>query len=132
MTKYYLSLGLKDQEKYLRSQSDVMLKDLSELTVELYDEICQLEPFGTGNEEPIFEFTGQVSGKRILKEKHLSLTISDGEREMKLVSFYAPEEQMAVETGGTVKVQFTLSKNEWGGNIKIEGMIISLEAIENI
>ena len=132
MSEYYLSLNLKDQEKYLCSKSDVVLKDLSEMTVELYDEICQLEPFGTGNEEPIFEFTGQVSGKRILKEKHLSLTLSDGEREMKMVSFYAPEEQKAVETGDRMKVQFTLSKNEWGGNIKIEGMIISLEVIEKI
>ena len=39
---------------------------------------------------------------------------------------------MAVETGDIVKVQFTLSKNEWGGNVKIEGMIISLEVIENL
>ena len=116
----------------MRVKSDVVLNDLSELTPELYDEICQLEPFGTGNEEPIFEYTGRVSGKRILKEKHLSLVLSDGENDFKVMSFYAPEEQMAVETGDEVKVQFTLSKNEWGGNIKIEGMIISLEVIEKI
>ena len=132
VTNYYLSLGLKDQEKYLCSKSDIVLKDLSELTTELYDEVCLLEPFGTGNEEPIFEYTGRVSGKRILKEKHLSLILSDGECEMKMVSFHAPEEQMAIETGDTVKVQFTLSKNEWGGNAKIEGMIISLEVTEKI
>lgn len=132
ITEYYLSLGLKDQERYLRSQTDIVLKDLSEITVELYDEIIQLEPFGVGNEEPIFEFTGFVSGKRILKEKHLSLTVSDGEREIRMMSFYAPEEQMAVETGDNVKIQFTLSRNEWGGNVKIEGMIISLEVIDKI
>ena len=132
ISEYYLSLNLADQEKYLRLRSDVVLKDLSELTTELYDEIRQLEPFGVGNEEPIFEFAGRISGKRVLKEKHLSLTLSDGEREMKMVSFYASEEQMAAETGDEVRVQFTLSKNEWGGNVKIEGMIISLEVIERI
>jgi single-stranded-DNA-specific exonuclease len=132
MNDYYKSLNLKDQEKYLRVKSDVILSDLSELTPELYEEICQLEPFGTGNEEPIFEYVGRVSGKRILKEKHLSLMVSDGENEFKMMSFYAPEEQMAVETGDEVKVQFTLSKNEWGGKVKIEGAIISLEVSDKI
>lgn len=132
MIKYYLSLKLENQERFLRSNSDVILDDLSELTEELYDEICQLEPFGLGNEEPIFEFVGRVSGRRVMKEKHLSLTLSDGEHDIRLMSFYASDEQMAVETGDKVKVQFTLSKNEWGGNVRIEGMIISLEVIENI
>ena len=49
-----------------------------------------------------------------------------------MMSFYAPEEQLSVKTGDIVKVQFTLLKNEWGGNVKIEGMIISLEVIENL
>ena len=132
ITDYYLSLGLKDQERYLRVKSDVILSDLSELTVELYDEIQQLEPFGVGNEEPVFEYTGRVAGKRILKEKHLSIVVSDGEKEIKLISFYSSEEQMAVENGDMVRVQFTLSKNEWGGNVRVEGEIISLEVIDKI
>ncbi len=132
MNDYYKSLKLKDQEKYLRVKSDVVLSDLSELTLELYEEICQLGPFGVGNEEPIFEYVGRVSSKRILKEKHLSVVLSDGEHEMRMMSFYAPEEQMTVESGDIARVQFTLSKNEWGGNIKIEGAIISLEAKDKI
>ena len=132
IVEYYLSLNLKDQEKYLRVKSDVILKDLSELSVELYNEVCLLEPFGPGNEEPVFEYTGRVSAKRILKEKHLSISVSDDKKDVRMMSFYAPEEQLSVKTGDIVKVQFTLSKNEWGGNVKIEGMIISLEVIENL
>ena len=132
MCDYYHSLGLKDQERYLATKSDVVLTDLSEMTLELYEEIKQLEPFGVGNEEPVFEYSGRVSGKRILKEKHLSITLSDGKNEMRMMSFYASDEQMAVQTGDQVKVQFTLSKNEWGGNVRIEGAIISLEVIEKI
>ena len=132
ITDYYLSLNLKDQERYLRQKSDITLDNLSEISVELFDEISQLEPFGNGNEEPIFEYTGRVSAQRILKEKHLSLTVSDGERELRLMAFYASNEWMAVKTGDRVRVQFTLTKNEWGGQTKIEGAIISLEVIEKI
>ncbi len=126
---YYLSLGLKDQARFLKQQSDIILKDFSELTPELYDEICKLEPFGPGNEEPIFEYSGVVTAKRILKEKHLSIEVSDGERHLRLMDFYSSDENLALETGETVRVQFTLSKNEWGGHVKIEGAIISLEEI---
>ena len=129
---HYLSLNLKDQERYLRAKSDLVLDNLSEITLELYDEICLLEPFGVGNEEPIFEFSGRISGKRIMKEKHLMLTLSDGENEISLKSFYAPEEYFALSAGDFVKTQFTLSKNEWGGKVKIEGTIISLEVIEKL
>lgn len=129
---YYLSLGLKNQERFLRFKSDVIVEDLSELSLKLYEEICQLEPFGTGNEEPIFEFSGRVIFKRELKEKHIVLTVSDGENEFCIKSFYSPSEYFEVKNGDIVKTQFTLSKNEWGGNVKIEGMIISLEVIGQI
>jgi single-stranded-DNA-specific exonuclease len=129
INQYYISLNLKNQERFLKQQSDIVLKDFAELTPELYDEICKLEPFGPGNEEPIFEYSGVVTAKRILKDKHLSLELSDGERHLRLMDFYSSEANLAIETGKTVRVQFTLSRNEWGGRVKIEGAIISLEEI---
>lgn len=113
----------------MKQQSDIILNDFAELTPELYDEICKLEPFGPGNEEPIFEYSGVVTAKRILKDKHLSLELSDGERHLRLMDFYSSDANLAIETGKTVRAQFTLSKNEWGGRVKIEGAIISLEEI---
>jgi single-stranded-DNA-specific exonuclease len=129
---YYRSLDLKDQERFLKQESDIRLTSFKELTEELYDEIHQMEPFGPGNDEPIFEFTGEITSKRVLKEKHLSLEFYDGERHFMMMDFYSPEEHMALETGQNARVQFTLSKNEWGGRVKIEGAIISLEEIEQI
>lgn len=129
INQYYQSLNLKNQERFLKQQSDIILNNFAELTPELYDEICKLEPFGPGNEEPIFEYSGVVTAKRILKDKHLSLELSDGERHLRLMDFYSSEANLAIETGKTVRAQFTLSKNEWGGRVKIEGAIISLEEI---
>ena len=127
MNEYYASLGLKNQEKYLRATSDIILKDLKDINCDLYDEIQLLEPFGEGNVEPIFELNATVKNHRILKEKHLSLNVADKDgREIKLIAFYAPEEWMKVQAGDKIQVQFTLSCNEWGGRKSIEGQIVGI------
>ena len=128
INEYYRSLKLTNQEKYLREASDVLLDDFAEMTEELYDEIRSLEPFGEGNREPIFEICAEVASSKVLKEKHLSLNLKDGEgREMKMMWFFAPEQYFGLKNGEKVRVQFTLSRNEWRGVVKIEGQIISLE-----
>ena len=133
VNEYYDSLHLKDQEKYLQLASDLKIDDLSGITDELFAEISLLEPFGDGNTEPIFEITARVSNMRILKEKHLSLTIHDGNgKVMRMMAFYAPDEWKAVEVGDSVRLQFTLSKNEFAGKVSIEGEIISLEITDKL
>ena len=126
--KYYKSLKLKDQEQYLKLKSDVVLDSFDILSIELCDEIAQLQPFGEGNEEPIFEITTEVSAVKVLKDKHLSLTLKDkNSKEMKLMGFFAPPEWLEIERGAKVRAQFTLMKNEWRGVTKLEGMLVSLE-----
>lgn len=128
--EYYRSLKLKGQERYLQVASDIRLKDLSGLTEELFNEICLLEPFGDGNTEPIFEFTGEVVGARLLKEKHLVLTLEDRKHNtIKLIGFYATSEWQATKVGQVMRSQFTLTKNEFRGKVTIEGNLISLERI---
>ncbi len=130
---YYESLKLKNQEKYLQLKSDIKLTGFGSLTEELFAEICLLEPFGEGNEEPIFEITTLVCGKKVLKDKHLSLTLRDNDGKiMKMMAFYAPEEWKAAEAGDMARVQFRLMKNEFRGIVTIEGEIISLEITEKL
>ena len=127
---YYESLALKDQEKYLKKQSDIVLSDLSEVNLELFEDIQKLEPFGPGNEEPIFEIDAEISEAIVLKEKHLSLKIKDKKGiEMKMIGFFVPSEWMDYKGGDSVRVQFRLTKNEWNGRASIEGGIISLERL---
>ena len=130
VNKYYKSLKLKNQERFLRNESDLKLEDLSEVTEELYAEFCLLEPFGDGNTEPILELDGVVTDKRIMKEKHLSLSVKDWNgKVIRLMAFYAPAEWFGVENGNRVRVQFTLTKNEWRGKVAIEGNILSLDRL---
>ncbi len=130
VNNYYDSLKLIDQERFLDMRTDIELKDLGGISEELYDEICLLEPFGEGNAEPLFEAELLIKGKRILKERHLSLIMSDKNgNEMKMMAFFAPTEWLNLETNTRVLVQFSLSKNEWQGTTRVEGAITRLKQI---
>ena len=112
---------------------DALPDHFSDICPETYDELMLLEPFGEGNPEPIFEIETRFKNRRVLKDKHLSLELQDKNGEdMKAMAFYAPAEWLALPEEGQVRVQFTLMKNEWRGDVNIEGNIISLEEIPEI
>lgn len=128
---FYRELGLdfEEEQKKLLPKVDIELEDFSPLNLELFEEISKIEPFGSGNEEPTFK----VSKVRVLarqemgdKKQHLKLTLTDGEREIKMLKFNAPEEFFA-EVGEEVDVIFALTLNEWQGRQSVEGRVLHLE-----
>ena len=128
---YYASLGLKNQEKFLEVSAEISEDDLGEFTEELLNELSALEPFGEGNEEPIFELRNVevVESRGVGKdEKHLRMVVEDekGQR-MTLVSFFAPEEWMKTKEGTKVDVTVQLMRNEWNGRVSVEGRILGLK-----
>ncbi|MBR3164124.1 single-stranded-DNA-specific exonuclease RecJ [Candidatus Saccharibacteria bacterium] len=130
---YYGKLGLRNQERYLQVKSDIVLDDFKEVNEELVEELAQLEPFGEGNLEPVFEVVGLVTGLKILKEKHLSLILRDVKGQyLKMMAFYASREWMMVKEGGRVRVKFYLMRNEWRGQVRIEGRIAEISIEDDI
>lgn len=128
LNEYYKSLDLKSQERFLLSKEDIARADFSNLDIELVKELSKLEPFGMGNEQPVFklENMGVVYADRIGKEKnHLKITLSDGERKLKFVAFGPPEEWF-VEPGEKVDIWVNLEINEWQGQVSVEGKILRL------
>ncbi|HET9531839.1 MAG TPA: single-stranded-DNA-specific exonuclease RecJ, partial [Blastocatellia bacterium] len=55
---------------------------LKQATLELMEELMQLEPHGPGNPQPVFETQGAqiVSAPRVLKDKHLKFRVLQGNR----------------------------------------------------
>ena len=129
VNQFYDSLNLKDQLKYLLPKVDIQLEDFSPISLELSEKIVALEPFGKGNEEPTFEIkNARVVARQEMgdKKQHLKLTLTDGENEIKMLKFNAPEEFFA-EIGEEIDVFFSLGLNEWQGQKNIEGQILHLE-----
>ena len=126
---FYDSLKLKNQLEKLLPKVDVQLEDFSPISLELFEKISLLEPFGNGNEEPTFEIKNAcVSARQEMgdKNQHLKLTLSDGEREIKMLKFNAPKDFFA-EIDEKVDVIFSLGLNEWQGQKNIEGQILHLK-----
>ena len=129
VNQFYDSLNLEDQLKYLLPKVDIQLEDFSPISLDLFEKITKLEPFGNGNEEPTFEIKKvRVMDRQEMgdKKQHLKLTLTDGENEIKMLKFNAPEDFFA-EIGEEIDVVFSLGLNEWQGQKNIEGQILHLE-----
>ena len=95
--------------------------------------MTQLEPFGNGNPEPIFELkdvkTAEV--RAVGKEgNHLRMVVQDlsGQR-MTLVAFSAPEEWLNTPVNSTISVVVQVIRNEWNGRVSVEGRILDIKGI---
>lgn len=125
INEYYQGLGIKAKKEEKRV--DVMISDLSEVNRELVAEIEGLEPFGPGNEEPIFEIhEGLILETRRMgaEGQHLSVTVR-GEKGgvMKLVAFFAPEKWLAIEKGERANFFVRFVENEYMGLVNVEAVI---------
>lgn len=132
--KYYKGLKLKDQERFLKVSADVTVDNLKDLSVDLMNELKQLEPFGEGNPEPVFE----LAKMRVMTTKavgsdgqHMQMVLrDDAGNTFKTVAFSAPEEWMKIDEMTDVEMKVRLSKNEWRGSVSIEGMIQDITPID--
>ena len=80
LNAYYKSLHLKNQEQFLAPHADLALEDFSDLTLDFLADLKQLEPFGAGNEEPIFKLKNvQITGVTRMgaDRNHLKLDLRD-------------------------------------------------------
>ena len=57
MNEFYNSLQLNNQERYLLPKADVEIDDFSEINEDLVGKIATMEPFGSGNPEPVIKIT---------------------------------------------------------------------------
>ena len=130
VNEYYRGLHLENQERFLKKKEDLIIRKLGQLTMDLVEEMKQLEPYGEGNTEPIFLLPErEVIEVAMLGKQgnHLKLTVlgEDG-KIIKLMGFFAPEEWLAVRRGEKVDAWVQLVMNEWQGVKSVEGRILQL------
>lgn len=130
INSYYESLNLKNQAKYLKPIPDLEVEDLSELNLDFLGELSMLEPFGPGNEEPIFRLKNveiDLIRKMGSEGQHLRLDVKDKNSHiLKLVAFFAPEEWLNLDYDAKVEPLIKLTENEFNGVRSVEARIIDI------
>ena len=130
INEYYLSLHLTDQERFLKTKPDLEVADFSDFNLDFLDDLKSLEPFGAGNEEPVFllkDVEILENRKMGAEGQHLRLDVRDNKGKiLKLVAFYAPSDWLHLEPGAQLDIIIKLTENEWNGTRSIEGRIIDI------
>lgn len=131
VNEFYLrqGLSLEQQQKLLLPREDV-LAEIDQVGEELVERIAALEPFGSGNTQPILHSRNlEVLYVRRMGAdgQHVKLeTRSKGGAKMHFLAFNAPE-HFFVEIGADISVWYQPDINEWQGRRSVEGKLLHLE-----
>ena len=129
VNEFYKELKLKEQSKLLLPTADVDA-ELDELNETLVDTIAQLEPFGSGNPQPVLKTNGLlVTGVRRMGDngQHVKLSLKNQNgTTIDALAFNAPL-HFFVETGETIRAWYRVDINEWNGRRSVEGQLLHLE-----
>ena len=132
VNEFYRSKNLFDQANLLLPKADVTVANLRDVNEELLRQIELLEPFGSGNPEPVFKTEALlvVSQRRMGADaQHVKLELRDKTGMiMQFLAFNAPA-HFFVEPGDKVHVWFQAGMNEWQGRRSVEGRLLHLEAV---
>ncbi len=130
VNEFYVSQNLSNQAALLLPKADVTIDSLADVDEALLAQIAQLEPFGKGNPDPIFQIaqTVVVNQRRMGAEaQHVKLELRDAVgKKMQFIAFSAPD-HFFVEPGESVTIWFQPTVNEWQGRRTVEGRLLNLE-----
>ncbi|MFA5687793.1 MAG: single-stranded-DNA-specific exonuclease RecJ [Kiritimatiellales bacterium] len=103
-----------DLQPVIEINSTVSLADISPA---MLDGVKRSGPFGQDNREPVWAVFGVTAEDcRILQDKHLKLTLSDGIEMRDAIGFNLAEKLPA----GNIDVAFTLQENVWNGRTTLQ------------
>lgn len=113
-------LGPDDLRPRLWLDGPLAIQDLNERVM---SEFAALAPFGPGNPRPKFH-TGPVTivdGPRILKERHMKMTLKQNGRILRAIQWNAAERAAhLVARKDGVEIAYTVEENEYQGNKYVE------------
>jgi single-stranded-DNA-specific exonuclease len=104
---------------------------LRAITSDVVDGLSTLAPFGPGNARPVFAAEGVeiVDGPRVLKDRHLSMTVRQDGRRFRAIAWRAAERASFLEEHRTgVNLAFSLDQNEYQGETFVELTVADVKA----
>jgi single-stranded-DNA-specific exonuclease len=108
----------------LRLDAEMAIQDISLSLLEMQE---LLEPYGTGNSQPIFatRMVTPAAAPRVLKDKHLRLDFRAGRRLVQAIYFRGAEEKLPRPPWD---IAFTVERNEFNGRVEAQMQIVSIRS----
>ena len=128
---YYRSLNLTNQEQHLKNRADLVVFNFADLNLNFLEELKLLEPFGAGNEEPIFHLKDVdiVNVTRMGTERnHLRLDLRDKNgKSLKCLAFFAPEAWLNLDPAiDRIEPLVKITENDFNGVKSLEARICDI------
>jgi single-stranded-DNA-specific exonuclease len=147
-----VSLKYKNAEKFYKKMSDLVEKELKgkeispsididceispdDINWELISALKKMEPFGNGNEEPVFYAKNMsIRDLRIVGngQKHFKLNLhgcSGSPKIFDAIGFSLVEKFPNLKIGDKIDIVFNVNEDEWNGNHKIQLKLIDLKLV---
>lgn len=100
-----------------------------ELNWNVYNILTQMEPFGPGNDRPVFVARAlrDTGASRILKEQHLRASLRQGNFQFNGIGFGLADKFELLGDGRHVDVVFKLDVNEWNNEKNLQLRIVDIK-----
>ncbi len=107
---------------------DVVIRDPGWVTLEEMEALSRLEPYGAGNERPVFAVMGArvESLQGVGQNRHLKLRLAMGEQRFDAIFFSATAAACGVAPGMRVDAAFHLQINEFRGVSSVQLQLVDL------
>ena len=95
-----------------------------DVTVDLVEELSQLEPFGASNPSPIFELDNlKLTGKKLMGNDHSHLRLSLTSEASEFTAIRWKQGDIPLCSGDNMDIAFHPQVNEFNGNISVQLII---------
>ena len=132
---YYNSLNLKDQEKYLIKSADLETDAIGDFNLDFMEDLSLLEPFGAGNEEPIFCIKNAIiDSVRTMGSdgQHLRIDIKGSDNKIiKCVVFNTPDKWKHLYRDEVYDFLIQPVINEFRGTRSVEARLVDILQTES-
>ena len=107
---------------------DAVVEQPDDISLEEVEELSRLEPYGSGNERPVFALLGvKVDAlQNVGQNRHLKLRLEKGGRRFDAIFFSTTASDCGVAVGMRVDAAFHLPINEFRGSSSVQLQLIDL------
>jgi len=106
------------------------LLPLDQISMQFFQIIAQMEPFGPENMRPIFlaKNVRDTGYSKLVKEAHISFNLTQGNNSVRGIGYNMPDKIEIVKSGNPFDIVFQLQLNEWQGTQSVQLQVIDLKA----